>query len=258
MKKMSVMLLAVVVCLTLIGPAAASGPTGYAGIYSVAPCKDTTTVAVSGSSTYATNRLEVRLFTPNSNGEYELLRETTTGNFGSGTFLMPITLKYVQEAQDEGTILYVEVQLQASSGNGFVDVGAMATTKVAVEDRYCQGKCSVLLNSTDAAPANGVVTLRSHYGSWFRPEGRLYSAIPVRAGQKLFYSVVGVSCDWSVRAWYYPAAGKDRTPKMLPAQYWPHEFAATTEDGAIPYTTRFAKGLAATAPLEPDDPYAPK
>ena len=55
--------------------------------------------------------------------------------------------------------------------------------------------------------------------------------------------MVALPCNWTVRAWYYPATGKDRTPRMLPAQYWPYEFAATSQDGANPYTTSFAKGL---------------
>ena len=70
--------------------------------------------------------------------------------------------------------------------------------------------------------------------------------------------MVALPCNWTVRAWYYPATGKDRTPKLLPAQYWPNEFAATSQDGANPYATSFAKGLKATAPLESGDPYAPK
>jgi hypothetical protein len=60
-----------------------------------------------------------------------------------------------------------------------------------------------------------------------------------------------------VRAWYYPKSG-DTTPKMLPSQYWPNEFAANSLDGTNPYTTAFAKALKATHPTEPDDPFAVK
>ena len=125
-------------------------------------------------------------------------------------------------------------------------------------DKSCQNKCSATISSTDRAPADGVITVRSHYGSFFRPEGWLHSAMSIKAGQRPFYSVVGLPCNWTIRAWYYPATGKDRTPRLLPAQYWPYEFAATSENGANPYTTSFAKGLKATASLEPGDPYTPK
>ncbi len=258
MRKIGVMLLAVAVCLTLVGPAAASGPTGFSGIYTVAPCKDTTTVTVSGSTTYATNRIKVRLYVPDSNGVYQEFQVVKTDNFTSGSFILPVTIDYAGKTLTEGTQMQVEVHLQGLNGNSFVDVGPVSTTTVTVQDRYCIGKCSVLLSSTDVAPANGTVTLRSHFGSWFRPEGWLQGAVPVSAGQRLSFTVVGAPCGWAVRAWYYPATGKDRTPKMLPAQYWPYEYAATTDDGANPYTTRFAAGLRATAPLEPGDPYAPK
>ncbi len=134
-----------------------------------------------------------------------------------------------------GTPLQVVVKLQSRSGNSYVDVGSTSTI-VNASDKDCQNKCSATISTTDARPPMASITVRSHYGSFFRPEGRLHSAVPVKAGQALHYSVVALPCNWTVRAWYYPATGKDRTPKMLPAQYWPDEFAATSEDGANPYT----------------------
>jgi len=263
MKKARMILLSVTLLLTLVSPVAsansapASGPTGIIGIYSVAACQDTTTVAVSGTASYATNRIKAWIYKQNDKGEWTELASTVTGNFNSGSFMLPLVLNYVGKSVKGGTPLQVAVKLQSLSGNSFVDVSSTATI-VNASDKTCQNKCSVTLNTADAAPANGVITLRSHYGSFFRPEGWLHSAMPIKAGQRAFYAVVALPCNWSVRAWYYPATSKDRTPKMLPAQYWPHEFAATTQDGANPYTTSFAKGLKSTAPLEPGDPYAPK
>ncbi|MFN8597666.1 MAG: hypothetical protein U0559_15970 [Anaerolineae bacterium] len=102
------------------------------------------------------------------------------------------------------------------------------------------------------------MTLRSHFGSWFRPEGRLQGALPVLAGQALNGMIVGVPCDVTMRVWYYPATGKDRTPKLLPSQYWPAEYGTAASNGSVTYATSFKLGLPATKPLEADDPYAPK
>jgi hypothetical protein len=258
MKKASLILLTLAVLLTLVSPAAAaSGPTGVVGIYSVAACQDTTTVAVSGTASYATNRIKAWIYKQNDKGEWIELANTVTANFTSGAFMLPLALDYFGKSVQGGTPLKVAAKLQSLSGNSFVDVSSTSTI-VNASDKSCQNKCSVTISTTDGAPANGTITVRSHYGSFFRPEGWLHGAVPVKAGQRVFYAVVALPCNWSVRAWYYPATGKDRTPQLLPAQYWPHEFAATTQDGANPYTTSFAKGLKATAPLEPGDPYAPK
>ena len=81
--------------------------------------------------------------------------------------------------------------------------------------------------------------------------------MPVTAGQKLQNTFPALPCNASARIWYYPSTGKDRTPKLLPSQYWPDGFGLSG-DPAIVYATSFAKGVKATAPLEPDDPYAPK
>ena len=256
MKKTGLMLLTVVLLLTLASPAAASSPTGSIAVYSVAVCKDTALVTVTGTTTYATNRVRVRINAPDSKGAYYMHKETYSGNFGSGDFVLPIVVSYSRRGLDEGTLVYIDVQLQ--SGGSFVDVGPELTVSATVTDRLCKDKCAVTVASFDRAPANGVITVRTHYGSFFRPEGWLQGAMPVKAGQRAFFTVAGLPCNWTVRAWYYPATGKDRTPKMLPAQYWPNEFAATQQDGANPYATSFAKGLKATAPLESGDPYAPK
>ena len=256
MKKLFPILIVVVIALLLAIPAAATAPTGTGGIFSVAACKDTATVAVSGTSGWATNRIIVNIYYLNNQSKWIWL-QSASSNFGSGNFIVPVTVDYSKNGVPENTTLQINVELQRLSGNSFVDY-ATDTTTLTVTDKHCTNKCSVTLTTSDRAPVNGVITLRSHFGSWFRPEGRLYSAIPVNAGQALHATTVAVSCDATVRAWYYPASGKDRTPKMLPSQYWPGEFAATSADGSIPYATSFVKGLPATKPLESDDPYAPK
>ena len=257
MKKISMMLLTMVVVLTLVSPVAANGPTGSIGIYSVAACQDTTTVAVSGTASAATNRIKAWVYKQNNKGEWIELASTVTAEFSSGSFMMPLVLDYFGKQVEGGTPLQVVVKLQSRNGNSYVDVGSASVTLNA-SDKTCQNKCSVTISTMDRAPVDGVITVRSHYGSFFRPEGWLHSAMSVKAGQSAPYAVVAFPCNWTVRAWYYPATGKDRTPKMLPAQYWPNEFAATSQDGANPYTTSFAKGVKATAALEADDPYAPK
>ena len=257
MKKTSLILMTIVLMLTLVSPAEASGPTGSIGIYSVAACQDTTTVAVSGTASYSPNRIKAWVYRQDNNGNWVLLANTVTAEFSNGYFLMPIVLDYFGQAVEGGTLLQVAVKLQSRNGNSWVDVGSTTTTLTA-SDKNCQNKCSATIATTDVAPADGVITVRSHYGSYFRPEGWLHGAIPVKAGQRVFFTVVGLSCNWSARAWYYPATGKDRTPKMLPAQYWPTEFGVTVLDGSNPYTTSFAKGLKATTALESNDPYAPK
>ena len=258
MKKIGLILLTTMMLLTLVSPVTANGPTGMIGIYSVAACQDTTTVAVSGTASAATNRIKAWLYKQNDDGEWNVeLARTVTSEFNSGDFMMPLVLDYFGHSVDGGTPLEVVVKLQSRSGNSWVDVGS-ASTILNASDKSCRDKCSTTISTTDKAPADGVITVRSHYGSFFRPEGRLHSATPIKAGQRAFYSVVALPCDWTVRAWYYPATGKDRTPRMLPAQYWPNEYGATSEDGAIPYTASFAKGIKATVPLEPGDPYAPQ
>ena len=257
MKKISVMLLTMVVVLTLVSPVAASGPTGSIGIYSVAVCKDTALVTVTGTTTYATNRVRVRINAPDSKGAYYLHKEAYSGNFGSGDFVLPIVASYSKHELAEGTLVYIDVQLQAMSGNGFIDVGPQLTTSATVADQLCKNKCLVTVASSDKAPATGVITLRTHYGSLFRPEGRLYGVMPVTAGQKLQNTFPALPCNASARIWYYPSTGKDRMPRLLTSQYWPDEFGLRG-DPAIVYATSFVKSVKATAPLEPDDPYAPK
>ena len=257
MKKLISILIVIVVALVAVVPASATTPIGTGGIFSVAACKDLTTVAVSGTSSWATTRIIVTIYDLNSQGNWVWLKQAISDNFGSGYFNIPVTANYHRRAVAENTTLQINVEVQHWSTSGFVDF-ATDTTTVTVADKNCLYKCSVTLMTSDRAPADGMITLRSHYGSWFRPEGRLHSAVPVSAGQMLRTTTVAVPCGTSVRVWYYPATGKDRTPKMLPAQYWPGEFATTSADGSIPYTTAFAQGLPATKPLESDDPYAPK
>ena len=74
-----------IVVLTLASPVAASGPTGMIGIYSVAACQDTTTVAVSGTASAATNRIKAKIYEPNDKGEWIELASTVSSNFTAAT-----------------------------------------------------------------------------------------------------------------------------------------------------------------------------
>ena len=185
MKKVSILLLTVVLLVSTVAPASASGPTGTMGIYSVAACQDTTTVAVSGTASAATNRIKAWLYKQNDKGEWIQLGNTVTGNFNSGDFMMPLVLDYFGNSVEGGTPLQVVVKLQSQSGSSFVDVSSTSTI-VNASDKSCQNKCSLTISTSDRAPANGVITVRSHYGSFFRPEGWLHSAVPVKAGQRAF------------------------------------------------------------------------
>ncbi len=251
-------LVAVGLLAALIGaPPASAGSAVSIGIYSIAACKDETTVVVNGSSTYSNNRLDVGVYYKNDKGQYVLLKQAYTFAFGAGSFMLAVPLAHPESGTAEGETLRVDVQLQYLSGNSYVDVGPLLIRHVTVADKYCIGKCTVTVDTADKAPASGTLTLRSHFGQWFRPEGRLHGAVPVSAGQKVRAVFVGLPCGWAVRAWYYPKSG-DKTPKMLPSQYWPNEFAANSLDGTNPYTTAFVKGLKATHPPEPDDPFITK
>ncbi len=258
MRKLGLIGLIVGVWLATVLPVTAAPlASGTVGVASAAVCKDTANIAVAGTAAYATNRVKVRLYKQESDGSFSWFRSVTSESFGSGSFMLALTLDYSANAVAAGRLLRVDVLLQRLSGSSFVD-DSFASTFVTAADRSCKDTCSVTVSTTDRAPANGTITLRTHFGSWFRPEGRLYGAMPVKAGSVVQFTVVGVPCGASARAWYYPATGKDRTPKMLPAQYWPNEYAATELDGSNPYATSFARGVAATMPLESDDPYAPK
>ncbi|HEY4691472.1 MAG TPA: hypothetical protein VIK33_19340 [Anaerolineae bacterium] len=237
-------------------PVVAAGDSVTVGLVSAAVCKDATTVTFSGSSTYSNNRLDVGIYYTNDKGEYVLLRQVFTPAFGSGPFTIMVSLPY-NTPMTEGKVLRLDAQMQRLSAGSYVNVGSLLAVDVTVADKNCLDKCSVALDTTDAAPANGTLTLRSHFGAWFRPEGRLQGALPVIAGRKAHLVFVGVPCNWAVRAWYYPKSG-DKTPKMLPAQYWPNEFQANKLDVSNPYVTSFAKGLKPTHPLEEDDPFVTK
>ncbi len=229
------------------------------GIYSIAACRDTTTVIVSGSSPYATNHVVASVSSWNSDdAKYVVLQQTTSFNFGSGNFWVPIVLDYHTTPVDAGTSLQVIVQLQRSTGAGFVNLGDPITTYVTAADRYCLNQCSVSISTSDRAPVSGVITLRSHFGSWFRPEGWLHGVTYVNAGQAVQATFADVACNAWVRVWFYPASGADRTPRMLPSQQWPGEFGTPAAGSSAPYAAAFAKGLPATKPLEPGDPYAPR
>ncbi len=243
---------------TTVNPVASVAASDTIGVASVVACRDTTTVTVSGSSSYATTRVQASVSYLNSKNKYILLQQMTSSNFGSGSFWLPLVLDYHTQPVDAGTALEVIVQLQRSSGSGFVNFGDAITTYVNAADRDCQNRCSVTISTSDRAPTQGVITLRSQFGSWFRPEGRLQGVTPVNAGQRVLATLGDVQCNGWIRAWFYPATGANRTPRMLPSQLWPSEFGIGIANTSVSYATSFAQGLPATKPLESDDPYAPK
>ncbi len=259
MKKFLALCMSIVLLALSISPIGATELSGTVDIYTSSVCRDTATVAATGSTGWATNRIKINIYKQDSHGNYNWFASATSDTFGSGNFTVPVAVDYSTKNVAEGTNFRIDVELQHQGGtSGGFYTAATTSTYLTVTDKYCYNKCSVTIASRDKALTNGTLTLRSHYGSWFRPEGRLYAAIPIHAGQYVKTTIVGVACDWTVRAWFYPSTGIDRTVKMLPSQYWPNEFAATMADGALPYTTSFAYGLPATKPLESDDPYAPK
>jgi hypothetical protein len=236
--------------IALSAPAGASS--GSISVFSLAACKDIATVTAVGSSPYSNNRISAAIFYQDDQGQDVLLQHVHSSAFGAGPFSLTVLLPYTT-AMAAGTALRVDVRLQRLSGNSYMDA-AWAGQYVTVADVSCLNLCSVTVNTTDKAPADGTITLRSHYGSWFRPEGWLHGAVPVNAGRQVRTTFVGLPCGWTVRAWYYPKAG-DKTPKMLPSQYWPNEYQAYMLDGTNPYTTSFANALPPTHPLEEDDPF---
>ena len=224
------------------------------GIQDVAACTDVTRVLVTGSTTYSNNRLDAGIYYFNDQGQPVLLSQQYSPAFGAGPFSIQMTLPYTRSAATAGEVLRLDVQVQALSGNSYVNVGPLIMQNVVVQNASCYTRCNVVVSTRDGAPADGTITLRSHFGELFRPEGWLHGALHVLRGGRANLVFVAVPCNWAVRAWYYPKTG-DPTPKLLPAQYWPSEFQATRLDLSNPYATSFAKGLKATAPLEPDDPF---
>jgi hypothetical protein len=166
-----------------------------------------------------------------------------------------ITVLYPDNQVSPYKSLRLDVQLERSYGSGtWTNVGPAAVHYVAALDKLCAGACSTVVETGDIAPSDGTITLRSRYGSWFRPEGALLGAMTVTKGSRATLTFAGLPCNWTIRAWYYPKTG-DTTPKMLPSQYWPNEYAVNQLGGTNPYVTSFAAGLPATAPLEEDDPF---
>jgi hypothetical protein len=257
MKKLSLTLAVFGLMLALVGPAAAAS-TDQVSLDAVFACKNMASVSVFGTSRYAVNRVKVRVFVGDSQDEYTLRAKANSENFGSGDFSLSVLVDYSAQVVDAGASVRIDAQLQRQSAGSFVDLGSRVSVYAQVADQYCRGGCAVTINSTDKAPAKGTITLRTHFGSWFRPEGRTYGTLPVNAGAALRATFAGLPCGAIARVWYYPATGKDRTPRLLPAQYWPDDFGVDSAFGGVVYVTSFAKGLPATRPLENDDPYAPK
>jgi hypothetical protein len=232
----------------------ADDSSGWISVYDVAACKDSAMVSVDAYGPYKKNKVRAELFFIDSDGHDHRLAKVATADFGVGQTRMLISLPYSHRINAYST-LRLEVQLKGGDGSTYVDIGPEIIIYTSAADVNCSGLCSVTVDIQDAAPANGTVTLRSRFGTWFRPEGALLGAQPVTAGDTALLTFVGVQCNWTVRAWYYPNTG-DTTPKMLPSQYWPGEFEATELNVSNPYMTTFASGLPATKPLEQDDPYA--
>lgn len=240
---------------TLAGAVSVSADdTGWVSINNVVACKDNATVSVTAYGTYKKNKVRAEIFYIDSNGKDHSLAKVATPDFGVGESRMMISLPYDTRV-NAYTNIRLEVQLKGGDGSTYVDVGPEIVYYTQAADKNCDGLCSVIVDIRDAAPADGTVTLRSRFGSWFRPEGALIGAQPVTAGDTAVLSYIGVQCDWTVRAWYYPKTG-DTTPKMLPSQYWPSDFQANGLNVSNPYVTYFANGLPATKPLEEDDPFA--
>ena len=228
---------------------------GWTTVNGVTACKDSATVVADVYSTYASNLVRVRVYYLNEDGEYQALAVAKSGIFGAGNSRVMVTVPYADRSVAAGTSLLLDVQLKRSYGvNAWADLGAPVLYYTSAADKDCTGRCGLLVETSDGAPADGTITLRSRFGSWFRPEGALLGASPVTAGYRAKLVFAGLPCDWTVRVWYYPRNG-DTTPRMLPSQYWPGEFQITALDLSNPYVTSFAAGLPATAPLEEDDPY---
>ena len=251
------LVLLITLALGLMGAMTASADDsgGITNLYSVVACRDSATVVADVYSPYSSNELRVRVYFQNDDGEYQVLSQERSSTFGKGYSRVMVTVLYTDRVVDAYTPLMLDVQLKRGSGDYWEDLGAAAVTYTGAADKLCAGACTVVVDTSDVAPADGTITLRSRYGDWFRPEGSLFGALSVTAGSAVKLTFPGVSCDWTVRAWYYPKTGADLTPKMLPSQYWPGEYQATTLGASNPYVTSFAAGLPATKPLEEDDPF---
>lgn len=230
---------------------------GIIGLYSVVACRDSATLVVDVYSPYATNLVRVNVSYLDDDGEYQFLAQAKSAPFGAGYSRVMVSVLYDENPVEAYTALMLDAQLKRSYGSAWADVGSPAITYTSAADRQCAGLCSVVVETDDRAPADGTITLRSRYGSWFRPEGALLGAVSIMEGTRATLAYAGLPCDWAVRAWYYPKTG-DTTPKMLPSQYWPSEFQVTSLGGTNPYVTSFAAGMPATKPLEEDDPYVVK
>ncbi|GAB4434857.1 MAG: hypothetical protein Kow00120_01420 [Anaerolineae bacterium] len=116
---------------------------------------------------------------------------------------------------------------------------------LAAPDEWTTCRTNMHIFSTDGAPADGVVEVRTLFGDLFRPEGWTEATIAVAAGQRLDNDVT-VGCARHVRVWFTPTGG---TPTLLPSQYYPDDFGSGW-DGTASYHTNFAGRVAPTDPLE--------
>lgn len=250
-KRLSIFVALVAFLVTAVGVTADDAM--VLGFENVVPCRDSTSFIVTVYSPYYNNVLDVAIYYEKDD-EDKLLQELTTSAFSVGESRLMITLAYPEDKVKAGRPLRIEVQLKRSVAQGYENVGGLVLYHTNAADQKCIGSCILTLFSSDLAPADGNITIRTRYGSWFRPEGILLQAMPITEGTQLDTTFPGMRCGWTVRVWYYPSTG-DTTPKMLPSQYWPGEYLVDGNSVSISYATAFAAALPATAPLEEDDPF---
>ena len=128
-----IIIVGIVAGLVGVLPVSAAAPSWSIGISSVAACKDSLTVAVAGSSTYSKNRLDVGVYYLEQ-GNWKLLQQVFTPQFGAGPFSLAVPLQYSDNAATAGETLRVDVQLQRLSGNSYVDEGSLIMQTVTVAD----------------------------------------------------------------------------------------------------------------------------
>ncbi len=140
MRRFSLSSLIIGLLLAMVVPVSAAPlAAGTVGIASLAVCKDTATVVVAGTATYATNRVKVKLYKQNTKGAFEWFRTVNSENFGSGDFMLALQIDYSTNQVAAGRLMRVDVQLQRLSGSSFVNDGSLASTTLGAADKFVQG-----------------------------------------------------------------------------------------------------------------------
>jgi len=116
-------------------------------------------VFVFGKASYATNRVKVRVFVRNSEGEYTQRAQTISEEFGSGDFSLGSIVGTHQGRTDTGADIRIDAQLQRQSGSHFANLGSSVSVYPPVIDKYCRGRCAVTVSSTDKARPRATITL---------------------------------------------------------------------------------------------------